>query len=182
MQPTVNAEAISAQIKAQIIDVPDFPKPGIVFKDITPIFSHGPTLKELTDFFAERYRDQDIDAFIGIESRGFLVGTPVAYALEKGLVLIRKKGKLPRETLSTTYDLEYGQDRMEMHKTDLKPGMKVVVMDDLLATGGTMEAALRLIKEAGAEVVEAAFIVELSFLKAREQKLADVPCFSVVQY
>lgn len=172
---------LSERVRSKIRDFPDFPKPGIVFKDITPIFSHHDTLKAVTEALSARYAAQNIDAVVGIESRGFLVGAPVAFHMGAGLVLVRKQGKLPGPVVRKTYDLEYGQDTLEIQEDALRPGMRVVVMDDLLATGGTMGATLELIRDQGVEVVEAAFLVELSFLNGRE-KLGDVDCHAVVVF
>lgn len=172
---------LAERIRARIRDVPDFPKPGIIFKDLTPVFAHGPTFKEIADAFAKRYADRKVDAFVGIEARGFIVASPTATALEKGLILMRKPGKLPYEKVSLSYDLEYGKDSLEMHRDAFKPGARLVVMDDLLATGGTMRAAIELLRGHGAEVVEAAFVVELSFLKGRA-RLDGVPVASMVSF
>lgn len=172
---------LSAQVRGLIRDVPNFPKPGIVFKDLTPVFKHGETLKALTHGLGARYVSKTVDAIVAIESRGFLVGTPLAVHMNKGVVLVRKRGKLPGQIVSKSYDLEYGQDVVEMKSDAIEPGMRVLVVDDLLATGGTMRAAVDLVQEQGAEVVEAAFVVELGFLKGRE-RLSDIECHSVVVY
>jgi adenine phosphoribosyltransferase len=171
---------LSHKIKERIRDVPDFPKPGIMFKDLTPVFAHGPSMSAIQGALAARYKDRRIDAFVGIEARGFIVAAPTAAALAKGLIILRKPGKLPWEKVSLTYDLEYGSDTLEMHRDAVSAGMRLVVMDDLLATGGTMRAAVELLKKHGAEVVEAAFIVELGFLKGRSK--LDVPCAALVSY
>lgn len=167
-------------IRGLIQDVPDFPKPGIVFKDLAPVFAHGAAYRAMTAAFAERYRGK-VDAVVGIDARGFVVGGPVAVALGLGLVLVRKKGKLPPAVKSITYDLEYGQDTLEIKEGALQAGMKVLAVDDLLATGGTMGATCDLVRAQGAEVVEAAFVVELGFLPGRK-RLEGTPCFSLVQY
>lgn len=167
-------------LRNAIRDVPDFPKPGIVFKDITTLFEDPKALRTLVEVFEARYRDKGIERIVGIESRGFLVGTPLAYALNVGLSLIRKHGKLPRETLYAEYELEYGKDRIEMHKDAVTPGMKVLLVDDLLATGGTAHAAKSIIEQAGAEVVECGFIIELGFLPGREKVGGEI--FSVLRY
>ena len=172
---------VAEAIKAQIVDVPDFPKPGIVFKDVTPVFAHGPTLALMVEAFAERYRGRDIQAVVGVESRGFLLAAPIAVALGVGAVLVRKHGKLPRATRSEKYELEYGVDHLEIHEDALAQGDRVVVVDDLLATGGTLGAARRLVQSLGAEVVEAGFIIELGFLGGRKN-LAPLECFSLVEY
>lgn len=180
MKPDMS-EDIGAQIQALIKDVPDFPKPGIVFKDITPVLEHGPTFQAMVQYFADRYRDQKIDAFVGIESRGFLLAAPVAAQLGAGMVLVRKPGKLPRETISQSYALEYGEDRIEMHTDSLKNSSRVVVFDDLLATGGTMAACCSLVNKTGATLVETSVIIELSFLSGRD-KLDGAPCHALVSY
>jgi adenine phosphoribosyltransferase len=172
---------LSERVRGLIRDVPDFPKPGIVFKDLTTVWSNGEALAALNRGFVDRYRDQGIDAFVGIESRGFICAAPVASELEKGLILLRKPGKLPAKTVSQSYELEYGTDTLQMHADAITPGMRVVVLDDLLATGGTMEAAILLLKSQGAEVVEAAFIVELGFLDGKS-RLGDVACASLINY
>ena len=172
---------LSDLIQGRIRDVPDFPKPGIIFKDLTPVFGHGPSLRAITDAFAARYRNLNINAIAGIEARGFVTATPVASALETGLVLLRKPGKLPYKTVSKSYALEYGEDSLEMHEDAVGPGSRVVIIDDLLATGGTMSAAIDLIQAQGATVVEVGFIVELAFLAGRA-RFEDVSVGSMVIY
>ena len=159
-------------INSLMRDVPDFPKPGIVFKDITPIFQDGKGLRSVVNLFGEHYHELGLDRVIGVESRGFLLGAPVAAELSIGLGVVRKKGKLPAETISRTYELEYGTATLEAHMDMVEPGMRVAVLDDLLATGGTALAAVELCQELGAEVVEAGFLVDLSFLPGRERLLA----------
>lgn len=161
-------------LKAKIRDIPDFPKPGIIFKDITPILMDHGTFKRVIDAFAERYSTMSIDAIVGIESRGFLFGAPLAYQLGTSHVLVRKKGKLPYKTVETSYDLEYGSATIEMHIDSIKKGDRVVVVDDLLATGGTAAATCDLVRQQGGEVVECAFVVELAFLNGREKLTNDV--------
>ena len=172
---------VEAVIKKFIRDVPDFPKQGIIFKDITPLLhdhaAFGSTIAKLV----ERYSKMDVDLIVGIESRGFLFGTPLAHQLKTGFVPVRKKGKLPYETVSVSYDLEYGSATIEMHTDAVKKGQRIVVIDDLLATGGTAGAACKLLTDQGATVVECAFIVELEFLNGRE-KLGDTPVFSLACY
>src|SRR5215467_6789639 len=136
----MNEPTMAERVKALIRDVPDFPKPGIVFKDLTPVFAHGPTMAAMIRAFADRYRSMRIDAFVGIESRGFIVASPLAVALPKGLVIVRKPGKLPWKKRTMRYELEYGTDTLEMHEDAVAHGTRVVVIDDLLATGGTMAA------------------------------------------
>ena len=168
-------------IKNLIRDIPNFPKKGIVFKDITTLLQDGDTLKALIDYLAERYKDAGIKAVVGIESRGFIFGVPLAVALGVGFVPVRKPGKLPYTTFSEEYNLEYGTDQVHMHTDAVKPGEKVVLTDDLLATGGTAEATLKILKKAGAVVHEVCFVIELSFLEGRK-KLGDTPIYSVVTY
>ncbi len=156
-------------IQSLIRDIPDFPKPGIVFKDITPIFQDGPGLQAVIELFVERWKDAGIQRVVGIESRGFLLCAAVAARLGVGCGLVRKKGKLPWTTIERSYDLEYGSATVEAHIDMVEPGMKVAVIDDLLATGGTAQAAIDLCRELGAEVAEAAFVIELGFLPGREK-------------
>ncbi len=172
---------MSIDLKSKIRDVPDFPKPGIVFKDITTLLIDPEALRESVDIFRRRYEGKDIDLFVGIESRGFIFGTALAYAMNKGFVPIRKPGKLPADTISETYELEYGTDSIEIHKDAIKEGQKVVIVDDLLATGGTAAAAAKLVRKIGGEIVEAAFVVELAFLNGKE-KLDGMDIFSIIQY
>ncbi len=162
----------TAHIESLIRDVPDFPKPGIVFKDITPIFQDAQGLKDSVDLFVNRWKTMNIDQVVGIESRGFLLGGPVAYEMGIGLSLVRKVGKLPWKTVQRSYDLEYGSATLEVHVDAVEPGQRVVILDDLLATGGTMAATVELLREIGAEVVEVACLIELGFLPGR-QVLSD---------
>jgi adenine phosphoribosyltransferase len=148
-------------------DIPDFPKPGILFRDVTPLLSDPKALPAAIDALAAPFRSESIDQVLGIESRGFVLGAPVAIALGAGFTLVRKKGKLPYETRSVTYDLEYGTDTVEMHTDAVGPGHRVLVVDDLIATGGTAGAAVRLAREAGATVVAAVFLIELTALGGR---------------
>lgn len=175
------SQDVSARVRELIRDIPDFPKPGIVFKDLTPVFATPDALRAMVESLAARYADKEIDAVIAIESRGFIVGTPMAMAMNKGVILVRKQGKLPGDVVKKTYDLEYGQDTLEIKSDALKPGMRVVIVDDLLATGGTMRATIDLVREQGAEVVEAAFVVELGFLDGKS-RLDGVPTHSIVTY
>jgi adenine phosphoribosyltransferase len=154
-------------LRAAIRDVPDFPKPGIVFKDITPVLGDPVLLKLALEAFTEACRPLEISKVIGIESRGFIFGTPVAAALGAGFVPIRKKGKLPWECESLSYALEYGEATIEMHKDAVRPGERVVIIDDVLATGGTAAAAVALTRRLGGEVVEAQFLIELGFLRGQ---------------
>ena len=170
-----------ANIRSAIRDIPDFPKPGIVFKDITPLLSNGPLFGKTVDLIAERYRGQKIDTVLGIESRGFIVGSALAYKLGAGFSVVRKPGKLPYETHSASYELEYGKDTLEIHIDAVAPNSRVVIADDLIATGGTAAATAELVSKLGATVVECAFVIELAFLNGRE-KLKPHGVFSVLQY
>jgi len=159
---------IEAKIKDAVRDIPDFPKPGIVFKDITPIFQDPQLCGEIVQELRFQCRDLKADAVVGVESRGFLFGLPLANSLSLPFAPVRKKGKLPYDTVSYKYDLEYGSAEIEMHTDAIKPGMRVVVHDDLLATGGTAAAAANLIQQCGAEVCGFSFVLELEFLNGRE--------------
>ena len=168
-------------IKDNIRDVPDFPKPGILFKDITPILSNPKVFDRVIATFADRYRGQKIDAIVGIEARGFIFGSPLARELKTSFIPIRKQGKLPYTTTSVSYDLEYGSATVEMHVDAVKKGQRVVVIDDLLATGGTANAACELVEKQGGKVVECAFVVELEFLNGRK-KITQSPVLSLARY
>ena len=152
------------RIEDYVISIPDFPEPGIIFRDITGILRDADGLKLSIDKIQEMLEGVEFDAVLGLESRGFIFGMPIAYNLHKAFIPVRKKGKLPRETVSAKYDLEYGTAEIEIHKEDLRPGMKVVIIDDLIATGGTVEAAVKLAESLGAEVVKIAFVMELAGL------------------
>lgn len=167
-------------LTAHIRDIPDFPKPGILFKDITPLLANGPALRWTVDHFAERYRGS-IDMVLGIESRGFIIGSAVAYALGVGLALVRKRGKLPAETFSAEYELEYGKDILEIHRDAFGHPCRVLILDDLLATGGTARAAVELVKRLQGEVVECAFVIELKLLNGQE-RLKPSSVYSLIQY
>jgi adenine phosphoribosyltransferase len=171
---------MTIDLSALIRNVPDFPKPGIQFKDITTLLKDGRALRCIVDGWKQRYEGQQVNAVVGMESRGFIFGGALAYAMGLPFILIRKKHKLPAKTLSITYELEYGTDTLEMHEDALKPRDRVVIVDDLLATGGTLGAAIGLVRQSGAEIVEAAFVIELSFLEARK-RLSAVPIHSLVQ-
>ena len=168
-------------ISAYIRDVPDFPKPGILFKDITPLLQNGPVFREVIDGWKKRFEGLNIDAIVGVDARGFIFGTALAYALVLPFVPVRKKGKLPHDTISEDFDLEYGTDTLEIHVDAVSDGHRVVLVDDLLATGGTMAAVVRLVEKLGAEIVEIVFVVELSFLNGRSL-LGDRPVSSLIQY
>ncbi|MCC6767131.1 MAG: adenine phosphoribosyltransferase [Deltaproteobacteria bacterium] len=169
-----------AELKTYVRDIPDFPKPGIVFKDITPLLASGGALQEVVDRIADRYRGA-IDIVLGIESRGFIIGAAVAYRLGLGLALVRKPGKLPHQTYAARYELEYGSDTLEIHRDAFGNKSRVLIVDDLLATGGTASAAIELVRRLDGEVAGCAFIIELAFLRGR--KRLDTPeVFSLMTY
>ncbi|HEV2096443.1 MAG TPA: adenine phosphoribosyltransferase [Chthoniobacterales bacterium] len=170
-----------AKLRAAVRDVPNFPKHGIVFKDITPILVDAQLFRASIDVFLERCRGQKIDKIVGIDARGFLFGSAVAYELEVGFVPIRKKGKLPFKTESASYSLEYGDADMEMHVDSINAGERIVLIDDLLATGGTSAAAAALIAKVGGILLEAQFLIELEFLHGRD-KLQPTPVVSFLKY
>ena len=168
-------------IKKAIRDVPDFPKKGILFRDITTAIKDPVVMKKMIDCIVEAFKDDKIDYVAGIESRGFIFGMPVAYALNCGFVPIRKPNKLPCETYSVEYELEYGKDRIEMHKDAIEKGKRVLVIDDLLATGGTAAAACELVQKAGV-LAGVAFVIELSDLKGRDKLPKDVKVLTLAKY
>ena len=169
------------RLRAAVRDVPNFPKHGVMFKDITPILVDAQLFRESIECFLDRCRTLQVDKVVGIDARGFLFGSAVAYALEVGFVPIRKKGKLPFKTESAAYSLEYGDAEMEMHIDSIEPGDKIVLIDDLLATGGTSAAAAALITKVGGELLEAQFLIELEFLHGRE-KLDPTPVVGFLKY
>ncbi|SHJ87499.1 adenine phosphoribosyltransferase [Tepidibacter formicigenes] len=168
-------------LKSKIREINDFPKEGISFKDITTLLKDGEAFKCAVDKIIEDLKEKDVDIIVGPEARGFLMGTPVAYGLGVGFVPVRKPGKLPGETAKFEYDLEYGTDSLEIHKDAIKPGQRVAIVDDLLATGGTMGATAKLIEKLGGEVVAMEFLIELEFLNGRE-KLNDYHVNSLIKY
>jgi adenine phosphoribosyltransferase len=170
-----------AALKALVRTVPDFPKPGILFYDITTLLKDRTGFAMLIDELAAHYLERKIDLVLGIEARGFIFGPALAYRLNAGFVPVRKPRKLPAEVLRVNYDLEYGTDTLEIHKDAIQPGQRVLLVDDLLATGGTMEATLKLVDELGGEVVGLAFAVELDFLRGRE-RFPDQDVFSLLHY
>ena len=169
------------EVEEYVRSIPDFPEPGIIFRDITTVTQDPKGLKIAIDAMKEKIQDLDFDVVVGLEARGFIFGMPLAYILGKSFVLIRKKGKLPCETISESYDLEYGKAEIEIHTDSIKPGQKVVLVDDLIATGGTIEAAIKLIERLGGKVVDNLFLVELAGLKGRE-RLSDYRVDAVVTY
>ncbi len=171
---------LETRVRATIRDIVDFPKPGIVFKDITPLVQNGEIFGEIAAHFRDRYAEQGITHIVGIESRGFVFGAALAYAMGLGLTLVRKPGKLPYEVVGVDYALEYGTDRVEMHVDAVKPGDRVIIVDDLLATGGTCAATAELVRSQGAEIVECAFVIELGFLEGRER--LGFPVYALTSY
>lgn len=178
---TLPFKSAMERLKANIRDVPDFPKKGIVFKDITPILSNGQLFGLAVNIFAERYRRKSIEKIVAIDARGFLFGGALANYLGIGLAVVRKKGKLPYKSHEMEYELEYGTGILELHVDGVEKGQRVIIIDDLLATGGTAAAAAKLVEKCGGEIVEMAFLVELGFLKGRE-KLVKYPVFSAITY
>ncbi len=168
-------------LKKHIRNIPDFPKKGILFRDITTLISNKEKFKEVIDTLAQRYADKKIDAVLAVESRGFIFGGALAYKLGVGFVPVRKKGKLPHKTYRATYSLEYGEDTLEIHQDAIRPGERVLLIDDLLATGGTLGAVIDLVKKLKGEIAEVAFIIELKDLKGRS-KLKDFQVYSMIQY
>lgn len=169
------------ELKNIIRDVPDFPKKGILFKDITTLLSDGRSFHRMVDLIAHRYVGQHIDQIVGVEARGFVLGSAMAYKLGAGITLVRKPGKLPYKTRKVTYELEYGTDSLEIHEDAFKSGDRVIIADDLLATGGTVAAVVKLVEGLGAEIVECAFMTELEFLHGRN-KLPDGKVFSLLKF
>ncbi|MDG2064322.1 MAG: adenine phosphoribosyltransferase [SAR324 cluster bacterium] len=167
-------------LKLKIRTIPDYPKPGIQFRDITSLLADPQAFNDVMDRFVKRYQDEQIDLVVGIESRGFILGAPLALRLGKGFIPVRKEGKLPGPTYGVDYDLEYGTDRVEVHKDAIPPGSKVLMVDDLLATGGTIGGSSRLIEKAGGIIVGYAFLIELVDLKGRNN--LDHPIFSLVTF
>jgi adenine phosphoribosyltransferase len=177
--PTTNHQPSTVYDK--IRNVPDFPKPGIMFRDITTALKEPETLHAIIDYFCDRFKDEKIDYVAGIESRGFILGMPIAYKLNAGFVPIRKPNKLPAATFSESYELEYGTDTLEIHQDAIEAGARVLIVDDLLATGGTAEAACKLVKKTGANLVGIAFLIELCGLNGRS-KLQGENIVSMLEY
>lgn len=168
------------KLKSHIRDIPDFPKKGIIFKDITPLLKSGMAFREAVGQIAKRFKNKKIDFVLSVEARGFIFGAAVAYKLGAGIVPVRKKGKLPYKTYSVTYDLEYGQDTLEVHQDAFRKGTRVLIVDDLLATGGTTRAVVDLVERMGGKIAGIAFVVELLPLKGRD-KLKGYPVLSLVK-
>ncbi|PYN88180.1 MAG: adenine phosphoribosyltransferase [Candidatus Rokuibacteriota bacterium] len=170
-----------ADLKGKIRDIKDFPTEGILFKDITTLLKEGPAFRCVVDALAERYQKERVDVVVGVESRGFILGGALAHQLEAGFVPVRKPGKLPGKTIKVEYELEYGRDALAVHEDAIKPGQRVLAVDDLLATGGTMGATLRLIRLLGGQVVGVAFMIELAFLHGRD-KLKEPTLHALIVY
>ena len=181
VKSAVGETADGLRLMRYIRDIPDFPKKGILFRDITPLLQDGRAFRKAILALAKRHHGEPPDAVVAIESRGLIIGSALACELGVGIVLVRKAGKLPHKTYRATYSLEYGEDALEIHQDALQLGARVVIVDDLLATGGTTEATIRLVKQCGATIVELAFLVELTDLKGRE-RLAPHPIISLIQY
>ena len=172
---------LTDDLRHKIRDIPDFPKKGILFKDITPLLADGKAFRAAIDQIAEHFSDRKIDLVVGVEARGFIIAAALAYTLQAGTTLIRKPGKLPYLTHSATYALEYGSDALEIHQDAVIPGQRILMVDDLLATGGTMTAAIELITRLGGHLVGVAFLIELTFLGGRA-KLKDYDIFSLIRF
>ena len=172
---------MTVELASKIRDVPDFPKPGIQFKDITTLLKDGSAFRAAIDGLLERIGPRKIDAVVGMESRGFIFAAPIAYKLGVGFVPVRKLGKLPADVVSVEYELEYGSATLEMHKVALAPGARVLIVDDLLATGGTVAGTIELVKQLKGQVVALAFLIELGFLKGRE-RLPDYDIITLIRY
>jgi len=169
------------ELAKMIRDVPDFPKEGIIFKDITTLIKDPQAFKEAVDVLGDPYVGQEIELVVAVEARGYIFGAPIALKLGAGFIPVRKAGKLPAEVLREEYELEYGTDAVEMHRDAIQPGQRVLIVDDLIATGGSAAATARLVERLGGEVVGVAFLIELAFLKGVE-KLKDYDVFTVIQY
>jgi adenine phosphoribosyltransferase len=171
----------STWLKQYIRNIPDYPQPGILFRDITPLLQDARALRFTVETMANRYRSQQIDQVVGIESRGFIFGTPLAYLLGTGFVPVRKKGKLPSQVISVEYELEYGSNVLEIHTDSIQPGQRILVVDDLLATGGTTAGTVKLVEQLGAQVVSLAFLIELAGLEGRS-RLPGHDVFALLSY
>jgi adenine phosphoribosyltransferase len=169
-------------LKSLIRDIPDFPKPGILFRDITTLLRDPDGLRHTVDLLADHFADASVDYVLGMESRGFIIGTPLAYKLGAGFVPVRKAGKLPADVYAVEYALEYGTDRLEIHQDALHPSNRVLIVDDLIATGGTAGATAQLVQKVGCEIVGFGFIIELTFLDGRKSLPSGVPVVTLVQY
>jgi adenine phosphoribosyltransferase len=176
-----NMSESKIDFRKYIRDIPDFPKKGVMFRDICGLLKNGPVFKSTIDELANHYKSQKIDAVVSIEARGFIIGAALAYRLGSGLVPVRKKGKLPWKVYRKAYNLEYGEDLLEIHQDAIEPGKNALIVDDVIATGGTIEAVAGLIKEMKGNIIGAAFLIELTALKGKE-KIKDIPIFSLIKY
>lgn len=179
--PQENSIRTVNDLKEKIRDIPDFPQKGVLFKDITPLLKDPACYRRAVELIASRYRDQNIDLVVGVEARGFILGAPVAYDLGAGIVPVRKPGKLPYRTLKASYQLEYGTDDLEVHQDAVQPGDRVLIVDDLLATGGTVGAVISLVEQLEGKIIGVAFLVELTFFEGRK-KLCGYETFSLIQF
>ena len=170
-----------SELKKHIRDIPNFPQEGIIFKDISTLLKNKDAFKKFIDLLAKRFKSERIEYIVGVEARGFIFGSALAYKLGAGFIPVRKKGKLPYRTKSVTYQLEYGSDTLEIHEDALKANARVLIVDDLLATGGTIKAVIDLIKAQKAKIVGVAFVIELKFLKGKD-RLSDLPIYSLIHY
>ena len=177
----MQGDVIMEELRSIIRDIPDFPKKGIIFKDITTLLQDAKSYQRMVDLIANRYVGQRIDKIVVVEARGFIIGSALAYKLCTGVVLVRKPGKLPSEKFSKSYDLEYGTDTLEIHRDAIKPGERILIADDLLATGGTVAAVVEMVNDIGGEIVECCFMAELDFLKGRE-KLPAGKVYSLMSF
>lgn len=175
------AKAKKINLKSCIRDIPDFPKPGILFRDITTLLKDKKAFKEAVNALSEKFKNKKIDAVVAVEARGFILGSVIAHKLGAGFVPVRKRGKLPAKTNSVTYELEYGTDTLEMHHDAIQPKNRILIVDDLLATGGTAAAVVDLVKQLQGEVAGIAFLIELTELKGKD-KLKEYPVFSLIKY
>lgn len=175
-------QQITDEVREKIRSIKDFPKPGITFRDITTALKDAETLMKMIDFLCDNFQEEEIDYIVGLESRGFIFGMPVAYKLNAGFIPIRKPNKLPAKTLKETYSLEYGTDTLEMHEDALQSGDKVLIIDDLLATGGTATAACNLITQTGADIIGCAFLIELLDLRGRDKLPKGIKIVSMIEY
>ena len=178
---STNKKSDSEFLKSLIRDIPNFPRQGIVFKDITPLLKDATAFRLACNQLADKFEGIKVDQVVGIESRGFILSPAIAYRLQAGFVPVRKKGKLPAEKTNVSYQLEYGEDSLEIHVDAIQQGTRLIIIDDLLATGGTAEAAIRLVEQLGGAVLGLAFLVELEFLKGRE-RLKHYPVYSLINY
>jgi len=172
---------LEQELNKFIRDIPDFPKPGVIFKDITPLLQSADAFCKAIEWMTEPYLQNPVDYVLGVESRGFVFAAAAAYRLKTGIIPVRKPGKLPWKTLEASYALEYGTDRLQIHQDAIKPGQKVLIVDDVMATGGTAAATAKLVRELGGDIVEACFLIELDFLHGRD-KLKDIPLRTLVHY